>query len=239
MALPESTREQALKHVEDIYRTRMHDGRERALEAEDKPYPRERVRWAAYKKVLERSGLLPLGPRDVLDLGCQWGTWLAVCRTEWGQTTGRLCGVDLMPEWVDKGRRLYPYLDLMKGSGDRLPWDADSFDLVHQGMVFSSVLSADLREALAADMRRVVRPGGYVLWYDFFFNPKNPDTIGMTLRRVRDLFPGWTMAYRARETPAAPLSRLIERVWGGGVAVISALKALNFHHLILLNKPGG
>jgi ubiquinone/menaquinone biosynthesis C-methylase UbiE len=143
-----------------------------------------------------------------------------------------------MEEWVARGRESYDFIDLRCGSADCLPWEDDSFDIVHQAMLFSSVLDADLREVIAAEMRRVVRPDGYVLWYDFFFNPVNPDTIGMTLRRVRTLFPEWPMVDRARVTLAPPLSRVLQRVWCGGVKLLSRVRMLNFHYLILLQKPG-
>jgi ubiquinone/menaquinone biosynthesis C-methylase UbiE len=180
---------------------------------------------------------MPLGRCDVLDVGCQWGAWLAWCRQAWGHDGGRLCGIDLMREWIDKGKARYDFLDLRHGSGDRLPWDDETFDLVHQGMVFSSVLDADLREGIAAEMRRMVRPGGHVLWYDFFFNPINRDTVGMTYRRVKRYFPGWTTMARDRVTLAPPLSRVLGRIGPNAIDLLTSLRFLNFHYLILLRKP--
>ena len=171
----------------------------------------------------------------VLDVGCGTGELLRLARA--AGHSGRLCGVDLMPEWIEKGARLYPHLELLQGSGDRLAAADESFDVVHQGMVFSSVLEGDLRRTIAGQMDRVLRRQGYLIWYDFFFNPKNADTVGMTLRRVRELFAGWPIIYRARVMPAAPLARMVERVWGGGLRLMSRLKVLNFHYLLVLQKP--
>lgn len=232
----ESDRQEALDRIREVYHGRMANHREFHGETPARQRPCDLRRWAAYRSVLQRANLLPLGRRDILDVGCQTGTWLALCRSECGHQGGRLCGVDLMEEWVETGKRFHEDLDLRCGSGDELPWDDESFDLVHQGMVFSSVLDAALREGIAAEMRRVLRPGGFLLWYDFFFNPKNPDTIGMTLRRVRDCFPGWRIIHRRRVTLAPPLARVIERVSHRAVDGLTALGILNFHHLIVLQK---
>jgi SAM-dependent methyltransferase len=239
MAQGNADRREALERIRAVYTRRMHRKKEFHGQAPQEQRPSDRRRWAAYGKLLAQARLLPLAQRDILDVGCQSGTWLALCRLDWGQQGGQLCGLDLMEDWVKTGRRLYEYLDLQCGSGDRLPWPDGSFDLVHQGMVFSSVLEAHLRDGIAAEMRRVVRPGGYVLWYDFFFNPKNPDTVGMTMRRVRRHFPGWKVVARRRITLVPPLARVLQRVSGRAVDALTALRIFNTHHLILLRHASG
>jgi SAM-dependent methyltransferase len=47
-----------------------------------------------------------------------------------------------------------------------LPFADDRFDLVIQYTMFSSIMSPQLREAAAAEMLRVLRPDGRILWYD-------------------------------------------------------------------------
>lgn len=232
----EVARQAALDEIRRIYADRLRRRDELDTRDPNRLAHTDRIKWSAYGRMLERNRQVPLGKRDVLDVGCQWGTWLALCREQWGQEGGQLCGIELMEPWAERGRRLYPFIDLHSGSGDQLPWPDASFDLVHQGMVFSSVRNAELRDAIAAEIRRVVRPGGYVLWYDFFFNPTNRNTVGMTLPRVRSYFPEWRIVDRARVTLAPPVSRMLERISGGAVEVLTAMKVLNFHHLILLQK---
>jgi SAM-dependent methyltransferase len=226
-----------LERIREVYCQRMR--RRTRADARDpgRSTRTDRIKADDYRAVLERNGLCPLNSRDVLDVGCQWGSWLASCREEWGHRDGLLCGIDLMEAWVIRGRQTYDFVDLRCGSAHRLPWAENSFDLVHQAMLLSSVPDAALREAITAEMQRVVRPGGYVLWYDFFFNPINTDTVGMTLRRVRLLFPGWPVLDRARVTLAPPLSRVIGRVWGRGVNLLGKLRVFNSHYLLLLQKP--
>ena len=109
---------------------------------------------------------------------------------------------------------------------------ARSGSRTHRQEGFEGVL-----DRIAAQIDRVLRRQGHLIWYDFFLNPKNADTVSMTLRRVRELFAGWPIIYRARVMPAAPLARMVERVWGGGLRLMSRLKVLNFHYLLVLQKP--
>lgn len=232
----ESSRERAIAEIKSVYEHRLQ--RREEIDARDAGRVRRTdvLRWRDYRRALQAVGLDPIGPRDVLDVGCQWGTWLALCRTQWGQTDGRLCGVELMEAWVEKAHRLHPFLEVSPGSADRLPWPDNSFDLAHQGMVFSSVLDERLRDGIAAEISRVVRPGGYFLWYDFFFNPGNSQTLAMTVPRIKAHFPGWNVQYRRRITLVPPLARLLDRICPPAIDAITALRLLNFHYLMILKK---
>jgi len=233
----ESARDPEVKRLREVYAQREANGKEHYAVNPGTHRPVDLRRWEAYTQALARCGSLPLGQVDVLDVGCQTGTWLALCRKKWGQGTGRLAGIELMENWVQTGRQRHPYLELHAGSAHELPWPDATFDYVHQGMVFSSILDADLRDGIAAEMARVLKPGGHVIWYDFFLNPKNLDTVGMTLRRVQALFPRWPMAYRKRVTLAPPLARRLERRAPWLIAWLTKIRVLNFHYLVLMQKP--
>ena len=202
----ESTRERALQKIETVYAKRSQRRATRTVRAAAVQDELAQHRWLAYGQALAATGLCPLAQRSILDVGCQWGTFLGRCREDWGQNDpGRLCGIDLMDEWVQEGLQRYDFLDLRHGSADRLPWEDASFDLVHQGMVFSSVLDSGLRAGIASEIARVLRANGTLLWYDFF---------------------------------AAPLARRLQRISARSVVWLTAFKILNFHHLIVLEKPG-
>lgn len=63
------------------------------------------------------------------------------------------------------------------------------FDLVSQFVVFSSIALPELRERLAAEMLRVLKPGGYIFWWDLPHLAQNAGGPEKPLV-VRDLFPG-------------------------------------------------
>jgi hypothetical protein len=54
--------------------------------------------------------------------------------------------------------------------------------------VFSSILDPTVRRRVFAEMRRVVRPGGSILVYDFVIRkPGNVDVVAMTPRLLRSM----------------------------------------------------
>ncbi|HVS84125.1 MAG TPA: class I SAM-dependent methyltransferase [Gaiellaceae bacterium] len=107
---------------------------------------------------------VPLAEAEVLDVGCGVGTSLAFLAA-YGAAPARLHGVDTDDARVEMGRASFA-LDLRASDGMTLPYEDASFDLVQQITMLSSVHSDALREQIAAEMRRVVRPGGLLLSFD-------------------------------------------------------------------------
>lgn len=194
-------------------------------------------RHRAYERMLRRGGLLPLADRKILDVGAGRNEWLVECRNRWGQTADELCGIELLPERVEQGLAAYPFLQLVAGSADHLPWPDNTFDLVHQGMLLSSIPDEALRQRVVAEMRRVTSPGGYVLWYDFVWNPVNRATVGISRQQVREYFAGWKIIDCERATLAPPLARRLVRIWEPLADLAESMRALNFWELALFQKP--
>src|SRR5262249_42960136 len=115
---------------------------------------------------LRRAGLFPLGGRRIADIGCGHGTWLLEL-VEWGADPWKLSGIDLRPERIGVARQRLPQADLREGDASALPWPDESFDLVSQFVVFTSILDPALKQAVASEMLRVLKPGGHILWFDF------------------------------------------------------------------------
>lgn len=192
---------------------------------------------AAYESLLRQAGLFPLGARSLLDVGCGRMEFLVKCREDFGQAGATLAGADLMADRIEQGQRDFPYLELRCTSADQLPWPDGAFDIVHQSMLLTSVLDDVLRRRIAADMARVTRSGGYLLWYDFVWNPVNRRARGIGLRELRELFPGWQLLARRRVTLAPPLSRVLTRIWDPLVDWVEACRVFNLWELALLRKP--
>ncbi len=161
---------------------------------------------------LRAEGLTEVAALHALDVGCGGGWWLRTL-LRWGARPAHLAGIDLLPEAVAACRAIHPDLDVRLGNAAELPFAEGAFDLVSQFTVFSSILDDGLRRRAAAEMLRVLRPGGVVLWYDFTVNPANPDTRGIDRRELARLFPGCRLRVR-RVTLAPPLARLVApRAW--------------------------
>ncbi len=150
-----------------------------------------------------------LAESRILDVGCGEGRWLRRF-AQWGAAPENLAGVDLLLERIDAVREACPSaVRLFCCNAGELPFADQSFDVVSCMTVFSSILAPGLRAAVSAEMVRVLRPGGVVLWYDFFVNnPANPDVRGVGKAEIARLFSGCEVEL-ARITVAAPLGRAV------------------------------
>jgi SAM-dependent methyltransferase len=182
-----------------------------------------------------REGLLPWGERRALDLGCGGGWWLRTL-LRWGARPEQLTGLDALPEATTAAQTVHPALAIVQGAADSLPFPASAFDLVSQFTVFSSILDRGVRRAAAAEIGRVLRPGGVALWYDFTVNPTNRETRGLGLDEVRRLFPGWALTVR-RVTLAPPLTRLLAPRARLAAELLETLPPLRTHLLVAARRP--
>lgn len=191
----------------------------------------------ALRDALERSGLLPLSGRRLLEVGCGSGNWLEILE-RFGARRDGLAGIDLDPGRVDVCRSRFPGADIRSGDASELPWESGSFDVVFQSTVFSSILEPTMRRALASEMLRVLAPGGAILWYDFFMdNPANPNVRGVRRREIEALFPGCRVDLR-RATLAPPLARRIVPVSWTVAAVLESLRVFDTHYLGMIRRIG-
>lgn len=141
------------------------------------------------RRLLERAGWIPLTERRVLEVGSGGGSELAWL-LELGASPSKLVGVDLLPDRVAEARSAYPRLEFQAANAEHLDFPDGSFDLVMALTVFSSILDPSMARNVASEIHRVLRVGGGMLWYDVRYNnPANHDVRGVSLQRVREMFP--------------------------------------------------
>jgi SAM-dependent methyltransferase len=181
--------------------------------------------------LLDRYGLIPLAGKRILEVGCGTGKWLRDL-VAWGADPENLFGVELLQASAARARRLCPQaVSIECGNAAELRFASGSFDIVLQATVFTSVLDEEMRQAMAAEMVRVLRPGGVILWYDFFLkNPRHSYVRPATRADIRRLFPGCSIDLR-RVSLAAPLTRLLAPRWWGLCSVLSRIPPLCTHYL--------
>jgi SAM-dependent methyltransferase len=194
----------------------------------------ERV--GALERILAAAGLLPLATRRILDVGCGAGRILADL-LGWGASPASLHGIDLLPAQVERARRTFPGVDVREGNAEHLPFPDGAFDLVTLFTVFTSILDDEMQRNVAGEVRRVLRPGGSVVWYDFRYgNPYNPNVRGMPRRAIRALFPGFELHLRP-VTVLPPLARRLGLATPVLYPALSRLPFLLTHWVGLLTKP--
>lgn len=108
----------------------------------------------------------------VLDVGCGPGAMSHRIAGRVG-SQGAVVGVDLSTAHLRAAARRVPDGEFVLGDGTSLPFEDDSFDLAFAKLVMAYVSSP---EQMAAELLRVVRPGGNVVVADmdggaFLFDP--------------------------------------------------------------------
>ena len=184
---------------------------------------------------LRREGMFPLENRSVADIGCGAGRWLLEF-AQWDATD--LHGIELDESRLQRAKQKLPLADLRSGDARHLPWGDNSFDLVSTFTVFSSILNENVRKQIAAEMMRVLKPGGVILWFDFRVNnPRNSAVRGVTSREIGELFPGCAIRLR-RVTLAPPLARAIVPISWIAALALEKLPFLRTHYLGIIRKGG-
>jgi hypothetical protein len=102
--------------------------------------------------------------------------------------------------------------------------------------VLSTILDERVRRAVAAEMARVLKPGGAVISYDFTVARDRNNTRPVRSGELAALFPGFGLDAR-RVTLVPPLARaLAGRSWIA-CELLEAIPALRTHELVVLRKP--
>jgi ubiquinone/menaquinone biosynthesis C-methylase UbiE len=120
-----------------------------------------------------REGMLHLAHlrpgESVLDVGCGTGTLAIAAKRQVG-TTGTVYGVDASPEMIARAEKKAKKAGLgvafRKAFAQKLPFPDAQFDVVLTTVMLHH-LPRTARQELAAEMRRVLKPGGRVLAIDF------------------------------------------------------------------------
>jgi SAM-dependent methyltransferase len=178
----------------------------------------------------------PLARRRILDLGCGDGAVLASLG-RLGAEPARSLGADVRFATLAAAHARHPRLGFACADGARLPIRDGGVDCVLAFTVFSSILDDPVARAVAAEIARVLRPGGALVWYDFRIgNPCNPHVRGVSRRALAALFPGWRRQLR-RVTLVPPLARRLGAATPWLYPVLAALPPLRTHWLGVLERP--
>lgn len=167
---------------------------------------------------------------SVLDVGCGTGT-LAILAKETVGRSGSVCGVDPSAEMVARARskaaRAGVDVRFENATAQALPLAPSSFDLALATMMLHHLGRAARRE-LAAELLRVLRPGGRVLIVEF---------AGSPAKRA-----GWTVHFRRRHRHRhghVDPPDIVELLEGAGFRSVEtgAVGTLDLHFALATSPP--
>ena len=174
---------------------------------------------------------------SILEIGCGRGRWIRNF-ISWGAHPENIVGMDLLPERVSEAKTLCPPgVRILCGNAAKLDFPDHTFDLVLQSTVFTSILDQDLKQTIAKEMLRVLKPRGHIFWYDFHMNnPWNPDVRGIKKREIFALYPDCRI-YLKRTTLALPVTRVLAKYSWLSCYILEIAKLLNTHYWGAIEKP--
>jgi len=187
-------------------------------------------------RALHQAGVFPRAGDACLEVGFGYQGWLGNL-IDWGVREQDLCGIELQENLVEAARAILPVADLRHGDATRLPWPNETFRLVVASMVFTAIGEDTKRRTAAAEIHRVLKPGGGLLWYDIAFdNPRNPSFRKVSRVELRRLFPQLKGKIRSVNL-APPVARfVVPRSWTLAV-LLEAIPLIRPFLLAVLIKP--
>ena len=124
----------------------------------------------------------------VLDVGCGKGASL-LSLLRMGFAPSNLHGVDIRPDQIAFARGQLPASPIQCADASHLEFMDNTFDIVHASAMFLQVTDETLSAQIAAEMVRVVKPGGYILVSDWRYSkPGSSEFKAMDKKRIARLF---------------------------------------------------
>lgn len=190
-------------------------------------------RQRAILRLLRKHGFGELEHRRIFEMGCGNGSLLLEFAA-YGGRLNHLHGIDLLHGRVREAYSRLNFPMLACADGQHIPFREQSFDLVLQFTAFSSILDEQVKRIIAAEMLRVLAPGGMILWYDFWLNPTNKQTRGIHPSEIRSLFPGCRYEFH-KITLAPPLVRRIVKLSWVLALIMEKITLFNSHYLAAIH----
>jgi ubiquinone/menaquinone biosynthesis C-methylase UbiE len=177
------------------------------------------------------------GSGDILDAGCGNGWWLRSLVAA-GVAPERLYGIDIQPERVTGAREAVPGAAIAVGDARNLRFPDESFAVVLQLTLLSSLGShRAIRESLGEGMR-VLAPGGILLIYE----PRVPNPLNRHTLLVKDedlAAAGVAPREEISLTLVPALARRLGKRTRAGYERLARLPFLRTHRLIAYRAQAG
>ena len=192
-----------------------------------------------YEDLFSTLALTPLGERRLLDAGCANGKWLEICCRRWGARQIHCLGNDQREKpWRDwRQANQGTEITFVLKPTHELDFAPQSFDVVHQSMMLSSIVDAETRTRTAEVLWSLLRPNGILISYDFWLNPLNPNTVDISWAELQRLFQHGLKVYARRVTLAPPLGRKLAILRKPVLLALERLRFMNSHLLVALRRP--
>lgn len=109
-----------------------------------------------YQEILQKSGLSSQH-QQILDVGCGAGHVTSFIQNK---TKSQIVGVDFSPAMIRTAKKLYPEIDFICSSTDKLPFEGNTQDALLAASLLHHLKVQGLLEKSVAEFFRVLKPDG-------------------------------------------------------------------------------
>jgi len=186
------------------------------------------------KDLLKKSNL-NLQSGKILEVGCASGSIIDFL-ISLGAEVDNICGIDIRPDRVKDAKKFFPNMEIMVMNACQMEFPNCNFDFISVSTLFSSVLKNDIRSLMASEIRRVLKPGGIIMYYDLRINnPFNKNIIGINKKEIDNLFPNMEKQLK-KITLLPPLTRILGVTLPYSYPFFSMIPLLKSHYIGLFKK---
>jgi SAM-dependent methyltransferase len=119
-----------------------------------------------------RASGCDLSKLNVVDIGCGNGRSTR-SYLQFGLQPSQLCGLDFRTGAISVARQMHPSIRYDVQEDSRLPFKDQSVGWVSLCMVVSSIRASGDRKALAQEIQRVLKPGGFLFYIDHLYGSES------------------------------------------------------------------
>jgi ubiquinone/menaquinone biosynthesis C-methylase UbiE len=193
---------------------------------------RERVLLSCLKIAFQGD----VSDKKVLDIGCGSGGTLLpmLC---YGFRPENCFGLDILEDRIETAKKRLPNITFACCSAENIPFQKETFDLVTMFTCLSSILDSAIRKQVCRAAEEMVKPGGWILIYDFTVNnPRNPDVKAVTYNQLKELFENCRCVKSKKLTLLPPLARIVGKYSYALCESMSWIPFLKTHRMTLFQK---
>ena len=139
------------------------------------------------KKQIDRTNKI------ILDVGCASGNKLKLF-TQLGFIKSNIYGIDIRKKSIEEALLKSPRSHFSVMDARKMLYSDNKFDFINLFTLFSSIISQNNRQKVVMELLRVLKPGGYILYYDVRDNnPFDPNVKSSTVENINSLVAGLTL----------------------------------------------